>query len=113
MKVSADMVKRLKDVAEELFYEYEVVAIRVQEPPFSLGEINHVSHVWVDGEETEEELNGICGICSEYAEKVFGSPFSGGYFGDHAAIIAGNHYELGEDFGEVIISDPVVVEIIA
>ena len=113
MKVSADMINRLKDVAEDLFYEYEAVAIRVQETPFSLGEINHVSHVWIDGEDTGKVLNGICGISAEHAEEVFKSPFAVQYFGDHAAIIAGNHYEFGEDFGEIIISDPVVVDIIA
>jgi hypothetical protein len=31
----------------------------------------------------------------------------------HIAVIAGNSYEYGEDAGEVIISDPVVISIIA
>jgi hypothetical protein len=40
-------------------------------------------------------------------------PRYGFYFGDHKAIIAGNFAECGEDPGEIVISDPVVVEIIA
>lgn len=113
MKVSNEMIARLKDVAEELFYDYEVVAIRVQEPEFKLGELSHVSHVWDDGEDTGEELNGVCAICSDYADKVFKSPFACVYPGKHVAIIAGNRYEGGEDYGEVIIADPVVVEVLA
>lgn len=113
MMVSESMVNRLLEIAEDLYYDYEVVAIRVQEPAFELGEINHVSRVWIDGEETNEELNGICCISSKYASKVFGGRFPVVYPGSHVAIIAGNHYEPGEDFGEVIISDPVVVDVVA
>jgi hypothetical protein len=40
-------------------------------------------------------------------------PLYGFYFGDHKAIVAGDFAECGEDPGEIIISDPVVVEIIA
>ena len=113
MKVSNEMIARLKEVAEELYYDYEVVAIRVQDPEFELGEIDHKSHVWVDGDETDEELDGVCGIRSDMAERVFNSSFSCVYPGEHVAIIAGNCYTGGEDRGEVIIEDPVVVEVLA
>lgn len=113
MKVTAEMISRLKIVADELLDEYEVVAIRTQEPEFSLGKLDHVSHVWIDGEETDEELDGVCCINSQCANKVFGSRFFGGYPGEHIAIIAGNRYEGGEDYGEVIIADPIVVEVLA
>ena len=113
MKVSNEMIARLKEVAEELYYDYEVVAIRVQDPEFELGEMDHKSHVWVDGDETDEELDGVCGIRSNMAEIVFNSFFSCVYPGEHVAIIAGNRYTCGEDRGEVIIEDPVVVEVLA
>lgn len=113
MKVTAEMISRLKSVAAELLNDYEVVAIRTQEPEFSLGKLDHVSRIWIDGEETDEELDGVCCIDSQYAEEVFGSRFFGGYPGEHVAIIAGNRYEGGEDYGEVIIADPVVIEVLA
>ena len=107
MKLTDTMKQRLAEVAEELFFNYEVVAIRVQEVPFELGAIDHVSSVWVDGEETDEELDGICAIRAKDVDK------SDTYFGDHVAIIAGNRYTYGEDIGEVIIEDAEVVEILA
>lgn len=107
------MLNRLRDVAQELIYDYEVVAIRVQEPEFKLGEMSHISHVWVDGEETADTLGGICGISSEFAEIVFNRVNPPIYPGEHVAVIAGNQFTYGEDSGEVIISDPVVVEVLA
>lgn len=108
------MLNRLRDVAQEIIYDYEVVAIRVQEPEFKLGEISHISHVWIDGDETADTLGGICGISSNFAEIAFNRVNFPIYPGEHvAAIIAGNRFTYGEDSGEVIISDPVVVEVLA
>lgn len=106
MKLTNDMIAKIQEVAEEAFYDYEVVAVRVQDVPFELGAIDHVSHVWIDGEETDEELSGICGTSSDL---LTGAPE---YCGEHIAIIAGNEYEYGEDFGEVIIRDAQVIEIL-
>lgn len=52
MKVTDEMIRRVKELADELFYDYEIVGIRVQEVPFSLGEMDHCSHIWDDGEDT-------------------------------------------------------------
>ena len=35
------------------------------------------------------------------------------YFGAYVAVVAGNEYEYGEDAGEIIIRDPVVVAVIS
>ena len=88
--------------------EYEIVAVRTQDEDFDIGPIDHCSHVWVDGEDTEEELDGIC------ASTINGAAYhaDGYYFGAHTAIICGNRYTWGEDVDEVIISDPVVVRIL-
>lgn len=107
MKITSKMIERTKELADELFYDYEVVGIRVQEVPFELGDMEHRSYVWVDGDETDEELNGVCVIKAEFAE------LASIYFGDHVAVIAGNSYSYGEDDGEIIIEDPVVVEVLA
>ena len=90
--------------------EYEYVGIRVQEQEFELGEITHKSHNWGYNDNYEtvdfgEELDGICCTRLEEAEKSE-------YFGDHIAVICGNHATFGEDDGEIIIEDPVVVKII-
>lgn len=108
MMITAEMIKRAKAVAEELFYDYEKIGIRVQEESFALGELDHVSHVWVDGEDTGEELDGVCAQEISSIDK-----FPNDYWGYHIAIIAGNEYSYGVDPGEIIIRDPVVVEILA
>lgn len=116
MIYTQEMVKRLKETAEDLFYDYEYIGIRVQTEVFEIGEIDHVSHVWVDGIETEEELDGICVIDYKAIDRVCKGMQSlgcGGYYGDHVAIIAGNHATYGEDDGEIIISDPAVVAVLA
>lgn len=105
-----EFIARLNTLAEELYYDYEVVGIRVQEEPFRLGEMDHVSHIWDDGEDTGEELDGVCTVSSTVADRVFKML---DYYGEHVAIIAGNEYRWGQDYGEIIIRDPVVVEILA
>ena len=107
MKITANMIKTAKEVAEELFYDYEKFGIRTQEVPFSVGSMDHVSHDWIDGDETEDELNGVCAQDVDTIEK-----YNNEYFGNYVAIIAGNEYEYGEDDGEIIIRDPVVVRIL-
>ena len=87
--------------------DYDFVAVRIQDVPFELGEIDHVSHVWVDGNETDEELAGICG------SNVKDLKYASDYYGNHAAIICGNRAMGGEAMGELIIEYPVVVEILA
>lgn len=108
MKITADMIKTANEVAEELFYDYEKIGIRVQEVPFSLGSMDHVSRVWIDGNETGEELGGVCVQDVSTIEKYHNE-----YLGDYVAIVAGNEYEYGVDPGEIIIRDPVVVKILA
>ena len=107
MKITKEMLNRISEVANDLFYDYEKIGIRVQEQDFELGEMSHVSHVWEDGEDTGEELNGVCAMLWNKVSE------SHQYFGDHVAIIAGNRYSYGEDPGEIIIEDPVVVEVLA
>ena len=107
MKMSAEMIKTIKNTVEkmDLSWDYEFVGVRVQEQEFELGAIEHLSHVWDNGDDTGVELDGIC-ACQLDRLGV------NNYFGDHAAIICGNEGEFGEDDGEVIIRDAEVVFII-
>ena len=104
MKLTSEMISRAITLADDLSLDYEIVGIRVQDKPFELGE---VSHVWDDGEDTGEELDGVCAIKFDMAKN------SHLYSGDHVAVLAGNRYSFGEDPGEIIIEDPVVVEVLA
>lgn len=107
MKLTHDMIQEIKDAAEDLRWDYDAIGVRIQDDiPFELGPISHLSHVWDDGEDTGEELPGICTV---NIDALSGSHI---YFGDHVAIICGNCWEYGEDPGEIIISDPVVVRVI-
>lgn len=107
MMMNAEMIKNIKKVAEEmgLSWDYEFVGVRVQEQDFELGTIEHLSHVWDNGDDTGVELDGIC-VCSLNRLGV------NNYFGDHVAIICGNEAEYGEDDGELIIRDAEVVKVI-
>lgn len=109
MKLTAEIVERVKGIANGLDYDY--IGFRVQEVPFSLGEMNHRSHVWNDGNDTGEELDGVCAL--DVRSMFFRPSRYGEYIGDYAAIVAGNYAEYGVDAGEIVISDPVVVEVIA
>ena len=109
-------VKEILEIANKFVDDYEVVAIRSQYEEFSLGPINHQSCVWDDGEETDELLDGISATAIEsYAMRAHSSEWdwqSGWYSGDHQAIICRNIYDMGQDDGEVVIEDPVIVAII-
>ena len=108
MKLTAEIVERVKGIANGLDYDY--IGFRVQEVPFSLGGMNHRSHVWDDGNDTGEELDGVCAL--DVRSMFFRPSRYGEYIGDYAAIVAGNYAEYGVDAGEIVISDPVVVEVI-
>lgn len=107
MKMTAEMIKNIKDLAEELDlnWDYEFVGVRVQELEFELGAMDHVSHVWDDGEDTGIELDGVsaCSLDSLGACQ---------YCGGHVALVCGNSAEYGEDDGELIIRDAEVVKVI-
>lgn len=112
MKLTQDMIDRIKTRAQDLLDEYEYVGLRVQEEPFELGALDHVSHIWVDGDDTGEELDGVC-VLTLTSEIFDWTKLAGAYFGSHAAIIGGFRASYGEDLGEIIIEDPEVTEIIA
>lgn len=103
----------LREIAEKYQGEYDIVGARTQEQPFQIGDIDHVSSVWEDEEETEELLGGISvtDIDSDSVKMHTGESINR-YFGEHMAIICGDRVSYGEDAGEVVIANAVVVEII-
>ena len=107
MLMDKTMIAKIKKIAEEmdLSWEYTYIGVRVQEQEFELGEIDHVSHIWDNNDDTGVELDGICACKLDRLG-------ANNYFGDHVAIICGDEAEYGEDDGELIIRDPKVVAII-
>lgn len=99
------IMNRVEEIRENC--DYEIIGVRVQENEFTEGEILDNSFVWIDGEMTDEELDGTCAVKLEDAE------LAKGYFGEHVAIIVGESFTYGEDLGEIIIRDAEVLEVIA
>ena len=108
MKLNRNMIEEIRRIIEEqdIDFDFGFVGVRIQEQPFALGSIDHLSHIWVDGNDTEEELDGICAIHVNALEAACE------YYGDHVAIIAGNGASYGEDAGEIIIRDAIVAAVI-
>lgn len=109
MQLTNEMIQRAREVADTLSYDYAKIGIRVQDVPFELGPMSHLSHIWENNNDTGEELDGVC------AQDIntIGTCENDYYFGDYIAIIAGNTYTYGQDAGEIIIEDAEVVEILA
>lgn len=101
-------IQEARKIAAEMDLDskYGYIGIRVQEEPFELGEMDHFSHIWDNGDDTGIELNGVCAT-------DINSTMAPEYYGDHIAIICGNCAEFGEDVGEIIIRDAVVEYIFA
>ena len=106
MKLTNDLIEKAKELAEKLSDEYEYIGFRVQDVPFVLGNLDHLSHIWIDGEETDEELSGVC--VTDVNSEAFKPMDNFEYFGEFAAIVVGNDALYGEDAGELIIRDAVV-----
>lgn len=110
--------EKIQEIVEENCWnlDYEYIGLRTQEQEFELGSIDHCSKVWDDGNETDEELDGISvtSINSDAGIKMHdkeASPFNY-YYGNHTAILASNKAEYGEDMGEIVLKNAVVLYII-
>ncbi|SCI35396.1 Uncharacterised protein [uncultured Ruminococcus sp.] len=99
------IMERIEEIKDG--YDFGYIGVRVQEDAFVLGKTLDNSFVWVDGEITDEELNGTCAIRIDDAE------LAKGYYGDHVAIIGGDSVEYGQDLGEIIIRNAEVLEVVA
>ena len=110
MRLTPDMIQSVEDIAASALYDYEAVGVRVQDVPFSMGPMSHRSHIWGDGNDTGEELSGVSVMRWDAINEA---QRHGYYYGDHVAVVAGNSWDYGEDAGEIVIHDPVVIEIFA
>lgn len=107
-----------------------VFGIRSQEANAQVGDILPNSYAWVDGEKTDEELDGACCMhiatiskdsiikainkLGNKAQKRFGLPVNGynaGYNGDNFLLVCGEYGKGGEDIGEIVIRDAKVIAV--
>ena len=105
----AEAIKNIIDRIDEIqdAYDYGYIGIRVSDNEFTKGEILDNSFVWVDGEVTDEELDGTCAIMLKDAK------LANAYHGSHVAIIGSDSMEYGQDLGEIILRDAEVLEVIS
>ena len=96
----------IRDIIENDDHMY--FGLRTQEVPFTLGPIDHTSKLWIDGEETETDLDGLSVTSMEAPDTLNYQS----YYGEHQALIGFNHCHAGEDPYELIAQDPVVLYII-
>lgn len=90
--------------------EYAYIGIRVQEEAYGLtvgDTVYHYSKVWVDGEETDEELDGVCAMSINLLDIV-----EGFYFGKCVLVLGSNYAGYGVDPGEIVMRDAKVLAII-
>ena len=112
MKSFKEIYEIAQTVKENNSYDY--IGIRVQEfNDKKIGDtLTHRSFVWDGGEETNELLNGVCAVNSKNINFTFGLS-NGGYSGDVVLILGCNDTdtERGEDVSEIIMNNPIIIDI--
>lgn len=83
---------------------YAYVAVRVVDAVPVDGETLAPSRVWVDGEATDDLLDGTCGLSLAHAERLAAQ-----YVGRVVLVMGGDDASWGEDVGEVIIRDAMAL----
>lgn len=109
-------MKRIKEIAQSLdtdSMDYMEIGIRVQEDTFGakVGDtISHCSKVWDDGEELDEELNGVSALDPSMVRYI--SDYTG-YFGNVVLVLGTDgNVRSGEDAGEIVMERPTIIDII-
>lgn len=111
MASMTDIRKALNSLdLDELGAAYEHIGIRVQEESYGLtvgDTMEHNSHIWEDGDDTEEEIDGVCAMNVKSLNMI-----SCEYFGQTILVLGSYDVEYGEDLGEIIMRDAEVLAII-
>lgn len=113
--------KNLKSIIEEVrkmpyVEDYDVVGVRVVDPEYAdynaqIGDVLGPSHVWEDGVPTNEMLSGTSAIGVDRGYMLSATD-NRGYYGNRVLVVGGDVSEGGNDIGEVIIMDAVVLDVI-
>lgn len=89
------------------------IGVRYQTQREEIGKvITHKSNVWVQDEMLAEKLNGVCAVSAPYWMRVIPDLGYQPYGGEHALVLISLDARAGEDDGEIIMSNPVVFDVI-
>ena len=92
--------------------------VRCCDDDLARGDKVPASRVWDDGEPTDEMLAGAS--CLKVAHDGIGPAHIldhlarlSSYVGDHVYLVGGHYASYGEDDGEIVIEDAVVIDVIS
>lgn len=88
--------------------EYEYYGIRVSDSPPELGSVVPVSRIWVDGDPTDECLDGTCAVQVTDPERLPDLP-QRGYPGSTLILLGCMYMSYGEDADEIIMQGAVAL----
>lgn len=96
---------------------WEYYGVRWIEDDATVGDALAPSHVWVDGDWTDDSLPGACAV--EVASRdeaglaaVLDRRGHLGTYSGRAYLVGSMHMEYGEDPGEIVMRDAVVVAVL-
>ena len=101
-----DYAQVIADLVSGHDTDYEYVGVRVHDDQYAIGQTMPDSRRWDDGEPTDDMLDGTSAIDlrDNRAAQLIQA-----YMGDYLSIIAGWYASDGEDDGEIVIRDAVVL----
>lgn len=116
-------VAKIVNVGEHAYYGLRCMTVEDEDIPApEVGAYLDESFHWDDGERTEETVGGTCGIelCPNWdgegyrvstANIHYAASLLSAYFGRWIVLMAGDSSSMGDDQGETIIRDAVVLAV--
>jgi hypothetical protein len=107
MDIRATVARALVDAAES----YGVVGLRVTDTAPQLGDTLPRSGVWADDEPTGERLSGTSTVGVSSAAEIDAAltRATSSYLGRYIVVVEGGDAGAGQDAGELVIADALVV----
>lgn len=108
------MLEKIMETMENGDYTYYGIRVDV-DVDYSVGDYTSDSRIWIDGESTEEMLNGTSCVGLRYADETDVTKaikIAENYAGNRIYLIGSDSMEYGEDEGEYILENAVVVAIL-
>lgn len=109
--INFQTIKKIAETIDKDQYMYSYLALRCQPVPEEIGStMAHRSSQWIDGEEQHEQLDGVSAISLASIKWLDDDKYSG-YEGPYLILIGSDNGQYGEDNGEVVLTDPIVLDI--
>lgn len=109
------MINKIAQAVDASDYEY--YGIRIDDGAnYSVGDYTADSRIWIDGEPTGKTLDGTSAVGFRFtasADEIAAAvDLASIYYGNRMYLLGSNSIEYGEDAGEYIMHDAVVVAIL-